>query len=103
MIRRLIDIAEFWQVCESTQERVAREKEREKGGEERERYCSTPTHFKRKASTHSTLTRTRKPYAAARPSAAEKEVRGSPPTKIQHNTPTPRSENECDLKLRMKV
>jgi hypothetical protein len=31
MIRRLMDIAERWQVCESTQEGVARERERERG------------------------------------------------------------------------
>jgi hypothetical protein len=69
--------------------------------------------------THRALTRTTKPSAAVRPSAAEKGVLGSPPTTIQHNTPTrttsqaqwirgipptamqyntPRSDNESDFK-----
>jgi hypothetical protein len=88
MIRRQMDIAECWHVYELTQERVAREREREKEGGERSITAHIHKHSTLKASTHSTLARARMPSAAVRPNAAEKGVRVSPLTTIQHSTPT---------------
>jgi hypothetical protein len=91
MIRRLMDIEECWKLFESTQDCAAREGQRERE-RERERRGGVNT-----ANTHALhiqtkqtqkLTRTRKPSAAVRPSAAEKAARGSPSTTLQHSTPT---------------
>jgi hypothetical protein len=107
MMQRLMDIAGLLGVRIAERER---EKKKKSGG--------LPD-----CDTYSKLTRTTKPNAALRPIEAEKGVRGSSPTTIQHNTPrrktiqaqwirripatsmqhnTPRSDNESDFKsLRM--